>query len=156
MKTRLAIMVTAVILMVLSLTLAAVQAQEGGGASGVLQTKIAKSTGELDRIRQDIRNQKKMITSLDDQEAQVQRDHQDILKEIELIQQLLGEMDQRERLLQEQSSELLRTLKGSKHADNLYRFQVAGVRLQYLTSLFPDTRHLKPQLSDIMLSDKGL
>jgi FixJ family two-component response regulator len=32
-------------------------------------------------------------------------------------------------------------LKGSKHADNLYRFQVSGVRFQYLTLPFPDTRH---------------
>jgi hypothetical protein len=36
-------------------------------------------------------------------------------------------------------------LEGNKHADNLFRFQVSGVRFQYLTSPFPDTRHLKPE-----------
>ena len=36
-------------------------------------------------------------------------------------------------------------LRGSKHADNLNRFQVSGVRFQYRTSAFPDTRHLKPE-----------
>jgi len=46
-------------------------------------------------------------------------------------------------------------LKGSKHADNLYGFQVSGVRCEYLTSPFPDTRHLKPQFSDDMLSEKA-
>jgi hypothetical protein len=45
-------------------------------------------------------------------------------------------------------------LKGSEHADILYRFQVSGVRFQYLTLLFPDTRHLKPSLSYNMLSEK--
>ena len=32
-------------------------------------------------------------------------------------------------------------LKGSKHPDNLYRFQVSGVRFPYLTSPFPDTSY---------------
>ena len=48
-----------------------------------------------------------------------------------------------------------RPLKGSKHTDNLYRFQVSVVRCQYLTSPFPDTRHLKPNVPYNMLSDKG-
>ena len=38
-----------------------------------------------------------------------------------------------------------RPLKGSKHANNFYRFQVSGVRFQYLTSPFPDTRHPTPE-----------
>jgi len=45
-------------------------------------------------------------------------------------------------------------LKGSKHVDYFYRFRVSGVRFQYLTLLFPDTRHLKPYVPYNMLLEK--
>jgi len=44
--------------------------------------------------------------------------------------------------------------KRSKHADNLNRFQVSGVRERSCLIGKPDTRHLKPQFFYNMLSEK--
>jgi septal ring factor EnvC (AmiA/AmiB activator) len=115
------------------LTLAVVQAQEGSPGPSILQTKIDKSSSELDRIRQEIAEQQNLMSSLDNQEAQVKRDNQDILKEIDLIQQLLGEMDQRERLLGEQSAELSASLERSRSQYQHSRQALAGnLRSMYM------------------------
>ena len=114
MNNRLPILLLAVITFALPWSLAAVLAQEGGAQPGFLKGKINESTSELDQIREEIRIQNKKMNSLNSQEAEVKRSHQDILKEIELIQQLRGGMDQRDRLLAEQSSELEVSLQRSK------------------------------------------
>jgi septal ring factor EnvC (AmiA/AmiB activator) len=117
----------------------AVQAQEPGG---VLQAKIDKSSGELDRIRQEIRQQQNKMNKLDSREADLQRDHEDILEEIELIQQLLGQMDQRERLLTEQSLQLSGELEKSKSDYRLSQQALA----RKLRSMYVNGRYQKMEM----------
>jgi septal ring factor EnvC (AmiA/AmiB activator) len=117
----------------------AVQAQEPGG---VLQAKIDKSSGELDRIRQEIRQQQNKMNKLDSREADLKRDHEDILEEIELIQQLLGQMDQRERLLTEQSLQLSGELEKSKSDYRLSQQALA----RKLRSMYVNGRYQKMEM----------
>lgn len=105
---------TLLILLVLWTGWSVVSAQGDGKAPSLLQGKISESNQELDAIRKEISNQENRISKLDNEEAQVKRDHQDILKEIDLIQQLLGQMGQRELLFQEQQEQLKTTLARSK------------------------------------------
>ncbi len=98
------------------LILSSVLAQTASRDDSVLVGKIDKSSAELVRIRQEIQLQQDKMAGLDAREDQAKRDHDDILQEIDLIQQLLGELDQRERLLQEQSQELEVSLQRSVQA----------------------------------------
>ena len=98
------------------LALGTVLAQEGAPDISALQGKIDESSGELERIRLEIKQQQDKMAGLDAREDQFQRDHQDIEAEIDLIQQLLGQLDQRERLLLEQSRELETSLQRSVRA----------------------------------------
>ena len=124
------------------MALGGVRAQESGQGLSVLQAKIQENGGELDRIRQEIQDQQELMENLDSREAQVKRDHQGILKEIELIQELLGEMDQRERLLQEQSRELSVSLQRSRRD---YRYSQQALA-RNLRSMYMKGRHDKLEM----------
>ncbi len=71
---------------------------------------IRENTGELERLRGEIKSHRERMGSLDSEEAEVRRSHEDIQKEIELTHQLLGEMVQRELILSQQSELLEKEL----------------------------------------------
>jgi septal ring factor EnvC (AmiA/AmiB activator) len=98
------------------LTLAVAMAQENDRNADLLRGKMAESEKELTAIRQEIQAQQDRMTSLNSQEEEVKRDHQEILAEIDLIQQLLSGMDQRQRLLEEQKEGLQVSLDRSRRA----------------------------------------
>jgi septal ring factor EnvC (AmiA/AmiB activator) len=84
-----------------------------------------------------MRTQQEKMDSLASREADLKRDHQDILAEIELIRQLLGEMDQRERLLTEQSRELSGQLQQSKRDFELGQQALAAkLRAMYVAGRY--------------------
>jgi septal ring factor EnvC (AmiA/AmiB activator) len=95
------------------LLLGTVLAQTDPVGDSALLGKIEKSSNELARIRLEIKQQQEQMADLDARQNQYKRDHQDIVTEIDLIQQLLNELDQRERLLQEQSTQLEYSLQRS-------------------------------------------
>ena len=71
-----------------------------------LLDKIQENKTQLDRLRQEINSQEEKIASLDRQAAQMRRSAEDILKDIELSRELLGGLDQRDRLLAAQREDL--------------------------------------------------
>lgn len=121
----------------MAISMAGVFAQSPVASSGktpsVLQKKINQSSGELDSIRGQIKQQQARIKGLDDQEAQVKRDNLAIVDEIDLIQQFLGEMDQRERLLTQQGQELTKDLERAKRVHDQGRQALArNLRAMYM------------------------
>ncbi len=98
------------------MTLAVAGAQENDRNADLLRGKMAESEKELTAIRQEIKAQQNRMKGLDTREAEVTRDHQEILAEIDLIQQLLSGMDQRQRLLEEQKEGLQVSLERSRRA----------------------------------------
>jgi len=78
----------------------------GGEAPDVLQAKIDENSNELEALRDRIATLRAEQQALDDREQQIRRGHAEVLEEIELTGRMLSQMDERERLLAEQNSEL--------------------------------------------------
>jgi len=71
-----------------------------------LQAQISESSAELQELQGQLKTFRDRMASLDDKEADFKRSFEEIDREIEVTQKLLSEMDQRERLLKQQSEEL--------------------------------------------------
>lgn len=67
-----------------------------------LAGKIRENQGELQQLRERISAQEARIADLDQQAATMRRSNEEILHDIELSRELLGSLDERERLLNEQ------------------------------------------------------
>ncbi len=72
----------------------------------VLQAKIDENTSDLVEIQAEIKAFLDQEKSLDSREEEIRRSHADVSREIELTRNLLGEMEQRERLLISQNGAL--------------------------------------------------
>jgi len=98
-----------------------------------LELQIDESSSELARLRQEIAAQRQKLVTVDDREAEVQRSYDDIQREIELTRKLLGEMEQRERLLGQRSVELKTDLRFSRRTYDWRRDALArNLRAMYL------------------------
>jgi len=105
----------------------------GDRAKELLQKSVRENTGELERLRGEIKSHRERMGSLDSEEAEVRRSHEDIQKEIELTHQLLGEMVQRELILSQQSELLEKELAVSiKHYQARREALARGLRNMYL------------------------
>ena len=84
--------------------------QGTSSATDILQQKIAENTTDLTTIQNEIQAFHQQEKDLEGREAEIRRSHEDVTREIELTNKLLGEMEQRERLLEEQNVELKQDL----------------------------------------------
>ena len=80
----------------------------------ILTKKIEKSNAELSDLKREIQVFRDQEQNLDHREEAIRRSHDEVTHEIELTHQLLGEMDQRERLLARQNKVLEKELTKSK------------------------------------------
>lgn len=71
-----------------------------------LLDKIQENQTELQDLRDRIKSQEARIADLDKQAASMRRSSEEILRDIELSQELLGGLDERERLLTEQRAQV--------------------------------------------------
>jgi murein hydrolase activator len=101
---------------VLAMMSAAAYAEFEGKAPvvDVLQSKIDENTSELQILQQEIQSFRDKEKTLDNREQEIRRSHTDVTHEIELTRKLLGEMDQRERLLVQQTETLEQELISSR------------------------------------------
>lgn len=79
-----------------------------------LADSIRENTEELVELRGRIAGYQERLSSLDDEEAQVRRSHEDIEQELEETSRIVGEMARRERLLEEEGAVLATRLKASR------------------------------------------
>lgn len=95
--------------LVLAAGLSAVSAQTTGETDrDLLKDTIGENTAELEQLRSQIEANRKKLDNLENREAEFQRGHDEIQQDMELSSRLMGEMVQREIILQEQA-ELLKT-----------------------------------------------
>lgn len=95
--------------------------------------KIQENKTDLDALRREIAAQKEKIASLDAQAAAMKRDTGQILREIELSRELLGGLDERERLLAAQSRDVSAQLESSLAAYQARRRALASsLRSMYI------------------------
>ena len=89
------------------------RAQTTGEADrDLLKETIGENTRELEDLRQRIDANKKLLGDLEGREAEYRRGHEEVQKEIELANRLMGEMLQKEEILREQAG-LLETELGA-------------------------------------------
>jgi len=79
-------------------------------STDVLQRKIDENTSDLATIHDEIKAFHQQEKDLDSRKEEILRSHDEVTREIELTSQLLVEMEQRERLLEEQSETLKQDL----------------------------------------------
>ena len=108
----------------------------------LLKESIRKNTSELEAIREQIKEHRERIKSLDQEESDVRRGHQEIQQEIELSHRFLGDMAQQERVLQERSTLLKEELE--------YRRRVYGDRKATLAKSLR-SMYMRSQHSDLEL-----
>ncbi len=94
--------------LLLAVTVAAAPAGEDP-----VQDAIQENTAKLQQLRDEITASRNRISRLDDQENQVARDREKILKDIELSRKLLAQMEARERALRERAALLQQELQAS-------------------------------------------
>ncbi|MBU8870228.1 MAG: peptidoglycan DD-metalloendopeptidase family protein [Gemmatimonadales bacterium] len=120
--------------------------QQDGEKSDPLLNKIRQNKSELEILREEISSQQEQIVSLDQQAVQMRRSSGDILRDIELSRELLGGLDERERLLATQSEELTGDLDVSIRDFEVRRQALAkSLRSMYL-------RQQSPGLDMILMS----
>ncbi len=102
-------------------------------APDVLQTKIEKNTSDLEALHEQIKAFHLQEKTLDSREKEIQRTHAEVTREIELTGRVLVEMEQRERLLGEQSVTLQQELKLShRHFEASQNALTSHLRSMYI------------------------
>ena len=121
--------IASVLLAVLPGVTATAQTQDGDQ----LQGAIAKNTGKLQKLRDEITAGKNRISHLNDQENEVVRGVEKIQRDIEMSRKLLVQMAERERMLNERSKLLGQELATSSEDFAGRRETLAGsLRAMYL------------------------
>ncbi len=102
-------------------------------SANTLQVKIAKSNAELAGLQTEIQAFQNQELELDNQEEAIRRHHDEVINEIDLTRQLLGEMDLRERLLAQQSQVLSdELLKSKRHYEASRQALSSHLRSMYI------------------------
>ena len=112
----------------------------------LLKQKIDKSNSELATLQDEIKAFHQQEEELDHKEKAILRHHEDVTREIDLTRQLMSEMDQRERLLEQQNVALAKELaRGRRQYEDSQKALGSHFRSMYI-------RGRQSQLESILTS----